>query len=231
MDTNDKSGPLVRIAVGTGLVAIGGGLMSRLPQLLPGQTAIPWYQDRYLVAGAVIALVGLLVLIVPPRHWKKLWPLLRGFPVWVARSYHWKRHGPTYSIGNPSLSHEAIAGDDKYTGTFEVQVWNKDNYPLLVDLNPGWIRVEQRVGRHTRGVELRVSGEHSRPYCNIEPHGQERYQIVMTGAYSGNRAHFPNLGKRYHWKLRSIRVELEGADSRLLCSKEGWTDAEKNDSR
>lgn len=49
----------------------GGALMSRLPQLLPGQQAIPWYHSGFFLAGITCVVIALLFL-VPFSWWKGL---------------------------------------------------------------------------------------------------------------------------------------------------------------
>jgi hypothetical protein len=77
----------MRKTVAAILASVGVAFMSRLPQLLPGQRAVDWYQSGFFWAGIAIVVIALLKLIVPPKRWKRIWCSALGLPRWLRETY------------------------------------------------------------------------------------------------------------------------------------------------
>ena len=99
----------LRIARGAALVALGGALMSRLPQLLPGQQESVWYQSPFMILGMIFAFIGLLILFTPPRLWAVIWYFIWSFPAKVSNTCVWWYCGPKYELSHSKIEREENA--------------------------------------------------------------------------------------------------------------------------
>lgn len=210
MDMKDNHLRL-RMAVGSGLLVVGSALMSRLPQLLPGQQVLQWYQQPFLLAGIAIAVMGLLILLVPPLSWRNIWNLMVRAPRWLHDIYVWKRYGVKYTIGDPKIDSEALKDttDVRYVASIEILIKNK-GMPLRVRLNSIRVLMEQE----TEWGDLLTVELLNRtwiPEKELKPWEEGCYQVVVSVICSGNPEGWPNLNDHYDWGIRGVCLTLPKA--------------------
>lgn len=195
--------------------------MSRLPQLLPGQQAIAWYQSGLFWAGIAIVVIALLILIVPPRHWKHTWYSVRGLPRRFCTACIWWCYGPKYNIYGPIFKSEVSEiGQGSYKGTITASIWvwiKSKNKPLRVNFSSANVCLEQRVGWEQRNARFRLDTGQGFPEVTLKPHEEWHEQILVSlGWRGGNRDSFPDTQKRHHCGVWGIWVTLPKADMRQL---------------
>lgn len=229
MDTEDNHVQL-RIAVATILAMVGAAFMSRLPQYIQGQQAISWYQSGFFWTGIAIVVLALVILIINPRYWKRAWQSIWQFRTWPCRAYLWKRYGPKYTIENPIFKQETTNGGNKIMGTTTIFMENKDHEVIRVWISSTFIVLKQKRGRvWITPRELKVWDGNA--YEEIQPCGKACYNVIMSLEHMGKIVdNWPDLSRRYHWKLHGPSVTLKGIADRPLSSKEGWINAKEKDS-
>ena len=224
MDTENNNHSNVRITFAAILATVGVAFMSRLPQLLPGQQVIPWYQSGFFWAGIAIVVIALLILIVPPERWKRIRQSMLGFPTWLNKTYIWIRYGPTYSLDKLSLQQPLSNHEDTYKAIISLRVRNRDNDPLKVHFGGARFRFQQQLRRKRLLVTLRPTPGFP---CDqeIAPHKEGNYEVPLIGLCDD--ADCLNSNKPYQWEIWGIAMELEGVGHRWL-SKRGSSISESN---
>lgn len=212
MDINNDHLQL-RIGVATVLGMVGAAFMSRLPQLLPSQQAIPWYQSGFFWVGIVIVVIALLILIVPPKRWKHIWQSVLGLRRWLRNLYLWMRYGPKYSFGKPSMKQPLPDHQDTYKATITLHIENKDNNPLTVHFSLARFNIEQRVRRRMIHIELKppIGFPHNEV---IESQKERDFNIPFIGFC--DETDCLDLGKNYQRGIQGIQVELSGVGRKEL---------------
>lgn len=131
----------LRIARGAVLVALGGSLMSRLPQLLPGQQELSWYQSPFTVVGIIIVFIGLVILFMPSKYWRYIWHSVLGLPRWLRETYIWRIWGPVCTLDNLQVTF-GLSQDGQwriYTGKVSLSICllekTRNYYPVRVVVN------------------------------------------------------------------------------------------------
>jgi hypothetical protein len=211
----------IRIAFAGILALVGAAFVSRLPQLLPGQQAIPWYRFGFFWAGIGIVLLALLILIVPPRRWKTIWCSVLGLPRWFRNTYYWKCYGPRCNIGEPIFKSSEISeiGHDDYEAkiTASIMVWIKTKgESLRINLSSANVCLEQRVGWEQQKVPFRLYTHQVIPEIMLKPRKEWCDQILVSLICRGNRESFPDIKKRPRCGVWGISVTLPKGGTRQL---------------
>lgn len=184
--------------------------MSRLPQLLPGQQAISWYQSGFFWAGIAIVIIALLILVVPPKNWRRIWQLMLGLPRWIYETYIWKRYGPKYTIGDPSIDSKILENSigTRYTANVVVTITNWDKYPLEVDLR--WVKVcvAQKAG--WKPLSIGLTTKLGQGIITLKSGETGRYPVVLDYIWNGNSEGSPNIHSRYKYGVQGIYVIFRG---------------------
>jgi hypothetical protein len=200
----------LRIAVASILALVGAAFISRLPQLLPGQQAIPWYQSGFFWAGIVIVVIALLILIVSPKNWRRVWFSVINCPYEIKRTYIWWFRSPKWLVSEPIISLNELTpsstGQTNYTATLSLIIKNRDNYTLEGALYSLTVNIEQGLGRMKVRCILRPNPSYQ---IKIQPHQEETYKLLLFGACSSSRC--LDIKKPYNWGIQGITVSLNGA--------------------
>ncbi len=206
----------VRIAVAIILGTVGAAMMSRLPQLLPGQMPLPWYQDRYFLVGIIIVIIALLVLIIPPRHWMKLWYSVLGTPRWLYIRFMWIVYAPKYIISNPIIREVEVASswvsappELHYKASFSISVKNK-GMPMKLRLQEAVVFILQETEWGMRKT-LQLGNLPAQDEKEFKPNDEGHWDLIV-GTISGHQisppTNHPNLKKKYSWGIQGIYVTL-----------------------
>ena len=208
MEIEDKR---IRIAVGTGLIIVGGILMgpamNRILQLEPA----PWWAVLLLVIGGLAIIVGLLILIIPPRNWRHVWFSIIHCRYGIKKAYIWWFRGPQWSSSKPIISLDEVTpssvGQTNYTATLSLTIKNRDDYTLEGALYSLAVNIEQGSGRRRVRCILRPNPSYQ---IRIEQHDEETYPLVLLGTcYSARQL---DIEKPYdNWGIQGITVGLSGA--------------------
>jgi hypothetical protein len=219
MDT-ESNNPL-RIAIGTGLIVVGGIVggpaMARMLQPEP----MPCWALILLILGGVTIVSGLLILIVPPRRWGSLWHSVLELPKWLHSTCYWECHGPRCTIGNPIFKPSEISeiGHDDYEAKISasIMVWIKTgDKPLRINLSSANVCLEQKVGWDERKTRFQLNTQQVIPEIILEPHVVWCDQILVNKMCHGKRESFPDIQKRHRWGVRGISVALPKGNVKQL---------------
>jgi len=220
----------IRIAVCTGLIIIGSAFMSRFPQLLPGQQAIPWYQSGFFWAGIVIAVIGLLILIVPPKRWKRTWQSVLGFPTWLRETYIWKRYGPVCTLGEPEVTF-ALSQDGQtriYTANVSLLICllekNKNYYPVRVAVNKDTtiFYLGQKRGLVKLCPILLELLPGTIKQILLDTPDKTTHEVVFSqSVYNNPSITFIDIQQSYEWIIDGIEVHLANITKFRKLSKRG----------
>lgn len=212
MDTENNN-PNVRIAIGRGLIIMGGILagpaMNRILQPEPW----PCWAIILLIIGCIVLVAGLLILVVPPKNWKCLRYSVLGVPGWLRNLYLWMKYGPKYSFGKPSIKQPLPDHQDTYKATITLHIENRDNNPLIVHFSLARFNMEQRVGRRMIRIELKlpIGFPHEEV---IESQKERDFNIPFIGFR--DETDCLDLGKNYQRGIQGIQVELSGVGRKEL---------------
>ncbi|HXZ94795.1 MAG TPA: hypothetical protein VEG28_02655 [Dehalococcoidia bacterium] len=182
--------------------------MSRLPQLLTGQQAIPWYQSGFFGAGVIIAFIGLIILIAPPKLWKRIGNSVFGFPHWIYETYVWRRYQPLWDISQPKIEMLTSVGIaiPQYKAHFSVSIKSKGR-PLRVNFNSARVAIEQKT--EWRKDFIVLGNLPAQDEIELKP-GKEGYWNleVSTPFRDGYIYNPPDLQQPYQWGIQGIYVTL-----------------------
>jgi len=199
----------LRIARGTSLIALGGALVSRLPQLLPGQKTPLWYQSPFMIMGIIIALIGVLILFAPSKFWRNLWNSLIRLPRWFGITYTWLRYSPRYRISDPTFTDEFSKTNYEEKITAIVNIWIKNrNKPLKINLNSANVCLELRVGWEQQKVRFRLDTKQGISEIILKPGENWQGQVSVTMLSQGNLEPLFDIRKMLHYGVWGICVIL-----------------------
>jgi hypothetical protein len=217
----------IRIAVGSGLIVIGSAFMSRLSQLLPGQQAIPWYQSGFFWAGVVIALIGLLILIIPPLSWRKLWQSVLGFPIWLCETYIWHKYGPECNLEMPVIDFELYSDEQmrKYTAVAFLTVFISEETlkycPVKCNFRDTKFQLNQKHGLIPLHAPLELNPLQGREIL-LDIEGKTFHRVSFSWfPYNNPAIVFVDLKKPYTWEIKDICVYLDNLRKCRKLSKRG----------
>jgi hypothetical protein len=198
---------LLRITAASILGAVGAALMSRLPQMLPGNIPMPWYRDGYMLAGIILVIAALLVLVISPTRWKRIWNLIIGFPRWVRITFIWIRYGPKCIIEDPVMQSNKLEKPPgvSYEVQIRISIKNKGK-PLKITLASMWMHIKQKTEWNI--LTMGLSNRGGTPETELKPWEEGNYLVVVSGAGSGNPQDFPDITKKYQWGIRAVNLSL-----------------------
>lgn len=238
MDTENDNDTRLR-QVGGALIVLGGALMSRLPQLLPGQVPVPWYQDGFLLAGMALAFIGLLLLTIPLKHWRALGKLISPCSIYRSRKERQKQHQreqeqqrqqaflksrlPTYVIHEPIINPQPINPKDnfpQYTGKFKIAITNQPDCiePVEVYFNAR-IALKQKWGYGSLSMSFTMQPR--LPNSTIPLKETREYEINMVGWPDGTGLPYLDLNQCYHWTIEGVTLRVAGLQQKVECYSEG----------
>lgn len=218
MSTENNNPSVIRITVAVILAEVGVAFLSRLPQLLPGQQEIPWYKSGFFLVGLAIVVFALLILIVPPAFWKRIWRWVKGLSRRGYTAYvWWLRCGLRYKIYGPIFeSKVSKLGPRNYEEIITASIWiwiKTKNKPLKVSLN--WLNVclEQEIGFEQQKWRYKLernSTDKGFPEITLKPvDGWWHEQTIVSKTISGdNPDYFPNIQKKFRCGVWGISVAL-----------------------
>jgi len=211
----------VRIAVGCAFTSVGAALAVVAMTSILQPEPCPWWAILLLILGGITLIAGLLVLIVPPRRWKKLWHSVWGLPKWFHNTCYWKCHGPRCNIGDPIFKPSEISeiGHDDYEAkiTATVMVWIKNkSKPIKVNLSSTNVCLEQKVGWREQKARFPLYVHQGIPEIMLKPHEEWCDQILVSLIHRGNGDSLPDIKKRSRCGVRGICITLPKGGERHL---------------
>jgi hypothetical protein len=219
-ENNHESNNL-RIALGSAFVLVGITLVGTAVEIISRVQPIPWWAILLLVIGSLTLVIGLLILIVPPRHWKNIWHSVFGLPKWFRNACYWKCYGPKCTIGDPIFKPSEITeiGHDDFEAKISasVMIWIKTRgKPLRINLSSTNVCLEQKVGWDERETRFRLNTQQGIPEIILEPCKKWCDQILVSWTYHGKRDYFPNIQKRHRWGIWGISIALPRGNVKQL---------------
>jgi uncharacterized protein YjeT (DUF2065 family) len=243
MDNENNKDTRLR-QVGGALIVLGAALVSRLPQLLPGQVAVPWYQQNFLLAGIVLAFIGLLLLAVPSKAWRTLWSKISPWAINRRRKERQReqqkrqreqeqqellrRSLPTYVIQGPAINPQPInpkEGFPQYAGKFKIVITNQPDCiePVDVHFNARMV-LKQKWGY--ANLSMTFTMQPKLPNAAIPLRETCEYDIDMLGYPDGTGLPYLDLNKCYHWAIQGVTLQITGLQERVECYSEGYISGE-----
>lgn len=220
--------------------------MSRLPQLLPGQTQVPWYHQNFLLAGIALALIGVALLI----PWLSLWRLISPCSIYRRRKEHQsekqeqeeqrrreqeqqeflRRTLPTYVIHEPVINPQPVnPKEHKYEANFKITVTNQPDCkePVLVSFNRVQMTLEQEWGYGRLIMNFMIPPGTGRPNETVPLKETREYLIDVVG-YPGNASEpYLDLSQCYHWIIEGIRLDIANLGIPVRCRRDGYINGEE----
>jgi hypothetical protein len=189
--------------------------MSWLPQLLAGRQAFLWYESGFLWTGAIVAAIGLLILIVPRQSWENARHRLRyGFPFWIRKTYHMTlRHGPQITITTPKfVTTTSQTAQDFYettmTSTFRLSI-KPGRRRSRISLNSIRICVEAETGWDRRKSKFSLDTHEPFPQIELDPNAQPwEHDMIVTTKCLGAKDSIPRIQTKPAWGVDYISIEL-----------------------
>ena len=205
--------------------------MSRLPQLLPGQQAIAWYQSGFFWAGIAIVVIGLLILIVPPKSWRKIWQSVLGFPTWLRETYIWHKYGPRCILETPVIDF-ALYSDEhtrKYSAVvfLTVSVSEKTlNYcPVRCDFRNTKFQLNQKHGLIPLHAPLELNPLQGRE-ISLNTVGNSSHRVSFSlFPYDNPAILFVDLREPYTWIIKDVHIHLDNLQRYRKLSRRGHVNA------
>ena len=201
--------------------------MSRLPQLLPSQQAIPWYQSGFFWAGIIIVAIALLILIVPPKRWKRIWQSVLGFPTWLREIYIWHKYDPKCIIEMPVIDFELYPDDQmrRYSAKVSLTVFvsekTSDYCPVRCSFRNISFQLEQKHGLVPLHASLELNPVQSLEILLKTP-GKTTHKISLSWFPCDNPAVlFIDTQKPYTWEIKDVRVYLDNLRRYRKLSRKG----------
>ncbi len=201
----------------TGLALMGWAVdrLAVLSQMVGQNTA--WWPIPLLVLGSVMLVVGLLLIIVPPKRWKGLWLAFRGFPAWLREVRIWGRCELTYEAGVPKIDHQLSQDGQtrQYTAIVRLLVSvsekAKDYLPLGISVakSTTFFVLEQNRGlASVHPVTLEVVPGTARETLLTTP-GTHPYVVAFSASqYNNPSIVFVDLEQPYTWTLKGVTANL-----------------------
>ena len=224
----------VRITSAAILASVGVAFMSRLPQLLPGQQAVLWYQSGFFWAGIAIVVIALLILILPPKSWRKIWQSVLGFPTWLRETYIWQKYGPKCTIEIPAIDFELYLDEQmrRYSTHIFLTVFISEKTskycPVRCSFRNMTFQLEQKHGLILLRAPLELNPVQSLEYVLNTP-GKTTYKIGLSWFPCNNPAIlFVDTQKSYKCVIKDVHVYLDNLKKYRKLSRKGWiSNAEK----
>lgn len=213
MDTENNFYLQIRIAVAYVLATTGAAFISRLPQLLPGQESVAWYQSGFFGAGIAVVIVALLVLIISPKGWSKIWRSILSSPIFLYHTFVWRIYKPEYVINELNFIIEiSEKAKDFYEAkiTASTNVWIKaKRCPIKVDLISIRACLEQEVGWEKRKTQFPLNIQQvGNPQLTLQPGEDCHIEIIGDLPCNGKLESFPTPQKNYRSGVWGIYVSL-----------------------
>jgi len=211
--------------------------MSRLPQLLPGQQAIAWYQSGFFWAGIVIVVMALLILVVPPKNWRHIWQSVLGIPAWLRETYIWYRYGPRCILETPVIDF-ALYPDEhmrKYSAVVFLTVFISKKTlsycPVRCDFGNAKFQLNQRHKLIPLCAPLELNPLQGRQILLNNTVGKTSHRVSFSWfPYDDPATLFIDTQKNYMWEIEDVRVYLDNLHSYRKLSIKGWvSNAEKTE--
>lgn len=208
MDTENNHIEL-RVGVATVLALVGAAFMSRLPQYIPGQKEIAWYQSGFFWVGLAIVILALLILLIHPKYWKRIWQSIWGFPNWIHKTYIWKRYKPVIVISNLGIETSFVDGMSAPRANFSMSTkgrgkifsLNFNEQRLLIRQKNEWGRiVSVGLGNTPPPNEYTSTGKDDENKWDIT--------LVTTSRVGSLTYNPPNLKQSYNWEIKGIFITL-----------------------
>lgn len=201
--------------------------MSRLPQLLPEQQSILWYQSEFFWAGIVIVLTALLILTVPPRRWKRIWKSVLGLPTWIREMYIWQKYGPKCTIEMPVIDFQLYSDEQtrRYSTHIFLTVFISEKtskyYPVRCSFRNMTFQLEQKHGLIPLHAPLELNPVQSLEILLNTP-GETTHKIGLSWfPYNNPAILFVDTQKPYTWEIKDVHMHLDNLQKYRNLSRKG----------
>lgn len=218
-DENSHERNNLRIAVGSTLVVVGAALVGPALNSMLQVEPCPWWAIILLIAGVISLIIGLLILIVPPKKWRSLSPIriqkqIRSNCIWLFRGPKWSCSKPIIFLNEVfQTPDDDIRGQIKYGATISLTIKNRDKSPLEVGFYSLTVNIEQRYGRSKikKSLYPNISNR-----VTIQPSHKDTFKFHLHGICDERR--MIDVKKPYDWGIQGILVALNGVFYRELHS-------------
>ena len=209
--------------------------MSRLPQLLPGQQVISWYQSGFFWAGIAIVVMALLILIVPSKNWKRVWWSITGLPRWLRELYIWHKYGPKCTLEIPAIDYELYSDSNERRYSTKVHlsinVSEKANnyYPIRCDLSDIKFTLYQKQGLMPVSASLERNPLLATKILRNTSGNTSHWIGLSWFPYNNQDIVFLDVNRRYKWEITDVYIYLGNLHKRRKLTKTGWAVNVKRD--
>ncbi|MBA7468731.1 hypothetical protein ES707_03984 [subsurface metagenome] len=201
--------------------------MSRLPQLLPGQQAIPWYQSGFFWAGIAIVIIALLILIVPPKLWKNYWHSVLEFPTWLRETYIWYRYGPKSILEVSDIDFELYADEQsrRYSAKVFLTVFvsekTRSYYPVRCSFRNVSFQLKQKHAMIPLSASLELNPLLETEFLLNTPGKTIHWVGLSWFPYNNPVILFIDLQKPYTWIIKDVHMRLDNLQKYRKLSRKG----------
>lgn len=217
----------LRIAIGSTLVIVGAALVGPAMNSMLQPEPWPYWAIILLILGGIVVIIGLLVLIVPFKSWRKLWQSVLGFPTWLRDIYIWHKYGPKCIIEMPVIDFELYPDDQtrRYSAKVSLTVFvsekTSDYCPVRCDFRDISFQLEQKYGLMPLHASLELNPVQSLEILLKTP-GKTTHTISLSWfPYTNPAIVFIDLQKPYTWEIKDVRVYLDNLRKYRKLSRKG----------
>ena len=125
----------LRIAVGTTLAIVGGGLVGVAMEIISRIQPAPWWAILLLILSSAMLIIGLLILIAPLEKWKGLFSPINIYRR-IDNARLWWVRGPKWSWSKPTIKLDGFTPNNpnlglvRYFTTLSLDIENRDDFSL-----------------------------------------------------------------------------------------------------
>ena len=227
MDTENNSRLQLRIAIGSALVLVGlalfGVAMTSILQVEP----CPWWAIALLIVGVTTIITGLLLLILPPKSWRKIWQSVLGFPTWLRETYIWQKYGPKCILETPVIDFELYADEQmrRYSAKVFLTVFVSEKTRSYLPVRCTFRNIRFQLEQRHVMIPLSASLELN-PLLETEillnTPGKTTHSIGLSWfPYNNPTILFVDTQKPYTWVIKEVHVYLDNLQKYRKLSRKG----------
>jgi hypothetical protein len=224
MEIEDKR---IRIAVGSVLGVGGASLVGPALNSILQPEPWPHWAIILLIIGGIIFIGGLLILIIPPKSWRKLWQSILGFPTWLRETYMWHKYGPDCTLEKPVIDFELYSDEQmrKYTAVAFLTVFISEKTlkycPVKCDFRDARFQLNQKHGLIPLHAPLELNPLQGRGIL-LDTEGKTSHRVSFSWFPCNNPAIvFVDPQETYTWEIKDVHVYLDNLHKYRKLSKKG----------
>jgi hypothetical protein len=218
----------LRISIGSALVIVGASLVGPAMNRMLQSEPWPYWTIILLIVGGLAIVIGLLILIVPPKSWKKIWQSILGFPTWLRETYIWYKYGPKCVLKAPVIDYELyLDGNERRYSTkvylsISVSEKAKNYYPIRCDLSNISFTLYQKQGLMPVKAFLERNPLLPTKILRDKPGNTNHWIGLSWFPYNNPDIVYLDVYRRYKWVITNIYIYLGNLRKRRKLTKTGW---------